>query len=137
MRSAWAIALVGLGLYPAKAASSLDAQAACSQQAALVFSAQVVDGHDVPWANKYVNHFNEKANKCFVWIGVGKFFDNGKFGVEETISDAFGLATYGSYVATGPTPTKCSVKTVDGQEISCGSEDEFRKLALRHLGIDW
>jgi len=118
--------------------ASLDLQEKCAKQAHEAFK---LSGETTKLAN-FLNHYNEKLNKCFVQImstDVKK--SPGTIGTFNSISDAFEGKVYAEYAWFSEKnkeywevpPFVCKVTLPSGEEKICHSEYEFDALVKHYM----
>lgn len=114
--------------------SSLDLQAQCARQAALIYK-------DSGWEKEvmagYENHYNEKLNKCFVIMqNTDTKIAPGKITTSRFLSDAFEGRNLGNYFWQSDktkkywevAPYTCDVTLPSGEKKVCKSSEEFEEL---------
>lgn len=120
-------------------AATLELQGECAAQARKMFDSEGLSGK--PMA-AYVNHYDEKSNKCFVAIQQTKM-DGDTVWTSETVRDAFEGIDYADYMWRSEKnkkyreipPLACSIKTPAGDKTECRSDDEFDELIHRNFGL--
>ena len=119
---------------------NLDLQQKCAAQAHTQF---VQSGFEKQAMAGYVNHYNEKANSCFMVISStdtrtspGRIFTN------LMLLDAFEGKVFGNYAwQSDPAkkywenpPFMCDVTLPSGEKKQCKSDAEFRELIKVYMG---
>ena len=117
--------------------ANLESQKKCADQAAVAF-------RESGFAKKsmagYVNHYQQKLNKCFVHIS-NTDFENNVLVVYQNVSDAFESKLYGEYMWRNPErkkysevkPILCTVTLLSGEEKLCHSQEEFNELVKIYM----
>lgn len=92
----------------------------------------------------YVDHYDAKANVCYVAIATFESTDAGKTIIYSTaVFDAFEQTSYADYSTTSDRvknwvdtkPLICTVEPRDQSEITCKSEREFNALIKKYFGL--
>jgi hypothetical protein len=118
-------------------APDLALQGKCAEQAKVVYGDENHPASDHAW---YECHYNPKLNRCFYKVS-SLSVENG-FPIRTTyLLDAFELKEYGSYIWSNPSgkkfsevsPSQCTVKSVSGEDVHCGSEAEFEHLISQYI----
>ena len=120
-------------------AATLELQGQCAAQARKMFE---LDGLAGKPTAAYVNHYDEKSNKCFVAIQETRM-DGDTVWTSETVLDAFEGIDYANYMWRSEKnkkyreipPLVCSIKTPAGDKTECRSDDEFDELIHRNFGL--
>lgn len=119
--------------------ANLDLQAKCASQAKVQF---MNDG----WADEkmagYTNHYNDKLNKCFIWITATTVDKNtGLISSSQILEDAFEGKVFGTYTWFADKvkkygevqPFECDMIVMNGEKVTCSSADQFEKLASVYM----
>ena len=92
----------------------------------------------------YIDHYDAKANVCYVAIVRGDSIDGGQtITFSTSVFDAFERTSYATYIWTSDKekkfwqvkPTMCEVEPRGQDKITCKSEDEFNQLVQKYLGL--
>lgn len=120
-------------------AASLDLQEKCSKQARLQFNN---DGWGSVKLAFFTNHYNEKLNKCFIWVTATTFDKStGRTGNSQYLEDAFEGKVFGNYIWIEDKvkkywevpPIECDMILQTGEKKICASSDEFEELANNYM----
>ncbi len=119
--------------------ASLDLQEKCAKQAREQFKN---DGWGEQKMAGYSSHYNDKLNKCFVWI-LATTVDNatGNITTSQILEDAFEGKVFGSYIWVSDKvkkywevpPQECDMILITGEKKNCVSSDEFDELANYYM----
>jgi hypothetical protein len=93
----------------------------------------------------YVDHYDVKANVCYIAIETIESIDGGKTLIYSTaVFDAFEQTAYADYSQTSDRvknyseskpPLVCAVEPQDQPEVTCKSEHEFNELIKKYFGL--
>ncbi|MGH9691238.1 MAG: hypothetical protein ACRD4C_09215, partial [Candidatus Acidiferrales bacterium] len=92
----------------------------------------------------YVDHYDAKANVCYVAIEWGDSIDGGQTITMSTgVYDAFEGTAYATYIWTSDKvkkfwevkPAMCEVNPRGQARVTCKSEGEFNELVKKYLGL--
>lgn len=111
--------------------TSLELQEKCSKQAQATFEA---GGWKKEQLASYTNHYNEKMNKCFIFIENTTPAPTGVL-VTRLLNDAFEGRSYGEYYRRSDKvpPFSCKGNLLSGAEKSCHSEQEFDEIVKLYM----
>jgi hypothetical protein len=105
--------------------ASLDLQERCAKQAREEFL-------KLGWARQeaasFMNHYNQKLNKCF--MEVEKTDEKGEW---KSVFDAFEGKVYGLFGQGAHGGTMCNVTLPSGERRICHSSDEFDALVKQYM----
>jgi len=117
--------------------ASLELQEKCSKQARNEFEAS---WKKEPWA-MFMNHYNEKMNKCFILIQNTTPQRDGTFLTHKSLYDVFEGKSYGECVWLSDkakdywevAPSICSGTLLSGEKRFCHSLDEFDEIVKLYM----
>jgi hypothetical protein len=123
---------------------NLAEQKMCSEQAKKSFddyTKQKVQGVK-PLSQDYTSHYDPKATICYVLIEDTSMTGTGEMSTSYTVFDAFERRLFANYLWITQKgkkywevkPMECSV-TVQGQDVKCTSDDEFKKMVTEKFGL--
>lgn len=127
--------------------ATLAQQKMCAEQAKKSFKEIYIPPRRPAFAvfpASYVDHYDAKANVCYVGILTVESDDGGHTITTSTrIFDAFENTNYAMYIWTSDKakkawevePTWCTVEPPDQKQITCKSQDEFDALVKKYLGV--
>jgi len=144
-----AAAVVSPALAQGPRRASLAQQKICADQAQKFFRDLVAPKPSKapinPLLASYVDHYDAKANICYVAIVRNDPFDgHRKMTYSTDVFDAFEGTNYAAYVQSSDNiragieikpPLSCSVEPRGQSKIICKSEDEFVGLIEKHFGL--
>ena len=115
----------------------LDLQEKCARQAKAVFESQGWKKNDLAG---YTNHYNMKANKCFMEV-TNQDIKQSRTSTFRTVSDAFEGKTYAEYFWQSDkdkkywevAPFLCRVTPLGGKQGYCKTTDEFDELIKQFM----
>jgi len=129
-------------------AGSLSDQKMCAIQAKKAYSEAGYDQPDpdfITTANEYTNHFDAKANVCYIMVHTYKTSRKDKSRMlSYVVWDAFEGRVYANYSMINlygaksdfaVAPMECSIKVPGQKEQTCKSSDEFEELVEKHFGV--
>ena len=98
------------------------------------------------WADEklagYTNHYNDKLNKCFIWITATTVDKNtGQISNTQILEDAFEGKVFGNYTWFADKvkkywevpPFECDMIVMSGEKVVCSSTEQFEKLAGNYM----
>jgi hypothetical protein len=119
--------------------AGLELQAQCAKQAAMVYKESGLDGKSFAG---YVNHYNEKLNKCVVIVqNTDTKVAPGRITNSRFVYDAFEGTSLGDYFWQSEKnkpygdvpPFTCDVIFPSGERKVCHSSDEFDELLKTYM----
>ena len=124
----------------ANKAGPMELQETCAKQAEHFFQQFLLRNAAKNWLYDYTNNYNPDLNRCFVLVEGGTL--DLPFTLSETLFDAYTRKAYGFYFklnderkGSDPASFKCHVvKLPAGEEETCKSDNEFKKLVEFYMG---
>jgi hypothetical protein len=129
-------------------AGSLSDQRMCAIQAKKAYSETDFAKPDpdfITTANEYTNHFDAKANVCYIMVHIYKISRKDKTRtVSYVVWDAFEGRVYANFLSINLNgakadylvePMECSIKVPGQKEQSCKTTEEFEELVEKNFGV--
>ncbi|HEV2245935.1 MAG TPA: hypothetical protein VGW37_04715 [Terriglobia bacterium] len=144
-----ALAATPAGLAQSPRLATMAQQKMCADQAKKFFNDSQALKSTKPaivlFPASYVDHYDAKANVCYVAVVTFESIDSGKTTIYSTVvSDAFENTSYANYNTTSDrikswveakAPLICTVEPPGQPEITCKSEHEFNALIKKYFGL--